>query len=331
METTSFFALVVDQNDGNFEINMQTIGVEDLQKGEVLIKVQFSSLNYKDALACIPNGKVVQSYPHIPGVDLSGTVISSQDPRFQKGQRILVTGFGLGVSHFGGFSQFARVPAEWIVPLPESLELDEAMIIGTAGFTAALSIERLEHNGLHPQNGPVLVTGSTGGVGSFAVAMLATKGYQVVASTGKEEEHDFLYSLGASEIIHRDEVNPNQIRPLSKQRWAGAIDPVGGRSLAFILSSMQYGGSVAVSGLTGGGEFSATVHPFILRNINLLGIDSVNYPIELRKTLWERIGVDMKQTNLIRRIGYRIQLREVPNYIPKILSGQIRGRVIIEL
>lgn len=331
METASFNALVVDQNNGTFTIAERTLKMYDLQAGNVLIEVQFSSLNYKDALACIPEGKIVRTYPHIPGVDLSGTVVSSEDPRFQTGQRVVVTGFGLGVSHYGGFSQFARVPADWIVPLPETLSPAEAMAVGTAGFTAALSIARLESHGLRPDHGPVLVTGATGGVGSIAVAMLAAKGYHVVASTGKNQEHDFLYSLGASEVIHRDELNPEQIKPLNKQQWAGAIDPVGGRSLEFILSSIKYGGSVAVSGLTGGGEFQSTVYPFILRNVSLLGIDSVNYPIELRKALWEKIGETKQKNNWIQQIGRRIALNEIPDFIPQILSGRLRGRIVVEL
>ncbi|SFL43260.1 putative quinone oxidoreductase, YhdH/YhfP family [Paenibacillus sp. 1_12] len=332
MNTNSFDALVVDKQGDQFKVGLQKMKLEELSQGEVVIRVHYSSLNYKDGLACIPNGGVVRSYLHIPGIDLAGTVVSSMDSRFSIDQKVIVTGFGLGVSHSGGFSTIARVPADWIVPLPPALELDEAMVIGTAGLTAALSIERLEHNGLNPQSGAVLVTGATGGVGSFAVALLAARGYRVAASTGKSEEHDYLRMLGAHEIISREALNPSSRRPLEKQAWAAAVDPVGGSSLAYILASLQYGGSVAVSGLTGGGDLPTTVHPFILRGANLLGIDSVHYPIERRYPLWEQIADDLKFNGNLKRIGSRrIRLSEIPTYVENILDGRIRGRVVIEM
>ncbi|MEK3915560.1 acryloyl-CoA reductase [Paenibacillus sp. FSL H7-0331] len=332
MDTNSFEALVVDKQGDDFKIGLQEMKLEDLSQGEVVVRVHYSSLNYKDGLACMANGGIVRSYLHIPGIDLAGTVLSSTDSRFSTDQKVIVTGFGLGVSHSGGFSSIARVPADWVVPLPPALELDEAMMIGTAGLTAALSIERLEYNGLSPQRGTVLVTGATGGVGSFAVALLAARGYQVAASTGKEAEHDYLRSLGASEIISREALNPASRRPLEKQAWAAAVDPVGGSSLAYILASLQYGGSVAVSGLTGGGDLPTTVHPFILRGANLLGIDSVHYPIERRYPLWEQIAVDLKSSGKLNQIGSsRIRLTEIPEYTEKILDGRIRGRIVIEI
>ncbi|MBE1446961.1 putative YhdH/YhfP family quinone oxidoreductase [Paenibacillus sp. OAS669] len=331
MDTETFQALVIDKQGERFEIGVKELTVEDLPEGEVLIRVSFSGVNYKDGLACLPNSSIVRTYPHVPGIDLAGTVVASTDPRFQAGQAVLVTGFELGVSHFGGLSQMARVPADWVVPLPPGLEPHDAMAIGTAGLTAAMSIDRLEHNGLQPGQDPVLVTGATGGVGSFAVALLAARGYHVAASTGKAAEHDYLRSLGAQEIIDRSELSPESIKPLEKQRWAAAVDPVGGKSLAYLLASIRYGGSVAVSGLTGGGAIPTTVHPFILRGVNLLGIDSVQYPAERRYELWKRTAEDLLPTGHLSRIARRIRLDEVPHYAEEILQGRIKGRVIVEL
>ncbi|MDF2963963.1 MAG: quinone oxidoreductase, YhdH/YhfP family [Paenibacillus sp.] len=334
MDTKPFEALVVNHEGDLFEIGMKKLQVEDLPEGEVLIRVHYSGLNYKDGLACRPRGGIVRSYPHIPGIDLAGEVCSSADARFHPGQRVAVTGFGLGVTHFGGFSALARVPADWVVPLPPELQPREAMAIGTAGLTAAISIERLEHNGLQPGQGPVLVTGATGGVGSFAVALLAAKGYEVVASTGKAEAHDYLRALGAREVVGRlGGAGPEAaVKPLEKQQWAGAVDPVGGSGLAFLLASIRYGGSVAVSGLTGGGAVPTTVHPFILRGVNLLGIDSVQYPIERRRALWERMAAELKETGHLERIGSRtVRLQEVPQAAEEILAGGVTGRIVVEL
>ncbi len=325
-----FNALFVDKTDTDFTIGVKKITTDDLPEGDVTIKVAYSSVNYKDGLASIPDGRIVSSYPFIPGIDLAGTVISSDDNRFREGDQVIVTGYGLGVSHFGGFSQYARVPADWIVRLPDGLTLKEAMVFGTAGFTAALSVHRLEENGLHPDKGPVLVTGATGGVGSLAVAMLVKKGYEVVASTGKEAEHEYLKTLGVSSIIHRSELTPGEIRSLGKQRWAGAIDPVGGNTLAYIISTMQYGGSVAVSGLTGGVEVPTTVHPFILRSVNVLGIDSVNCPMDIRIPLWKRMASDLKPNRLL-DIQKEIMLQDLPQSLSLILQGKMRGRVIVKM
>ncbi|NHN28254.1 oxidoreductase [Paenibacillus agricola] len=332
MEVEKFQALVIDKNQEGFHIGLKQMALDNLPEGEVLIRVQYSSLNYKDGLACTPNGGIVRSYPHVPGVDLAGVVITSTDVRFEPGQQVIVTGFGLGVSHFGGFSQVARVPAKWVVPLPAGLQPQEAMLIGTAGLTAAISIELLEHNGLSPEQGSVLVSGATGGVGSFAVAMLAARGYKVVAATGKASEHAYLHALGAREIIGREQLNPEVRKPLEKQQWAAAIDPVGGSSLAFILASLQAGGAAAVSGLTGGVDVPTTVHPFILRGVHLLGVDSVNYPIDRRSSLWEQIARDLKQQGHLEHIArLTIPLREVAHYAEEIRQGRIRGRVVIEV
>jgi len=327
----NFKAFIVNKTDDDFSAEVKTLGLEDLPAGEVVIKVDYSSVNFKDGLASIPNGKIVRSYPFVPGIDLAGTVVRSDDSRFKEGDEVIATSYEIGVSHYGGFSEFARIPGDWIVPLPEGITLKEAMVYGTAGFTAALSVHRLEENGLSPEKGKVLVTGATGGVGSVAVAMLAKRGYQVVASTGKESEHNYLREIGAAEIISREELAGEKIKPLDKQLWAAAVDPVGGKSLTAILSKLEYNGSVAVSGLTGGTDVPATVFPFILRGINLLGIDSVYCPMETRKLLWQRMATDLKPDGLLETIQNEITLDELPGTLASILKGENRGRTIVKM
>jgi acrylyl-CoA reductase (NADPH) len=327
----NFKAFMVNKTDDDFSAEVKMIGLEDLPAGDVVIKVAYSSVNYKDGLASIPNGKIVRSYPFIPGIDLAGTVVRSDDNRFKEGEEVIATSYEIGVSHYGGFSEFARIPGDWIVPLPEGLSLKEAMVYGTAGFTAALSVHRLEENGLTPEKGKVLVTGATGGVGSVAIAMLAKRGYQVVASTGKEAEHDYLHEIGAAEIISREELAGEKIRPLDKQLWAAAVDPVGGKTLSSILSKLDYNGSVAVSGLTGGTDVPTTVFPFILRGINLLGIDSVYCPMETRKLLWQRMATDLKPEGLLETIQNEVELEELPGVLSSILKGENRGRTIVKM
>jgi acrylyl-CoA reductase (NADPH) len=327
----TFRAFVVDKQEDSFTAAVKSITMEDLPEGEVTIKVSYSSVNYKDGLASTPDGRIVSAYPFIPGIDLAGTVVSSSDDRYKEGDKVLVTGYELGVSHFGGFSEYARVRADWIVPLPDGLSLKEAMAYGTAGFTAALSVKRLEDHGTAPQNGPVLVTGATGGVGSMAVSILAKKGYEVAASTGKESEHAYLKQLGATTILSREEVSPEKIKTLDKTRWAAAVDPVGGRTLAYLLSSTQYGGAVAVSGMTGGGNVPTTVFPFILRGISLIGIDSVLCPMQVRKKLWDRMAGDLKPEGLVESIAHEISLDDLPQTLSSILQGKVRGRVVVAL
>ena len=327
----SFKAFVVDKRESDFTVNIKELTIQDLPAGDVLIKVIYSSINYKDGLASTPDGKIVRSYPFIPGIDLAGVVVRSNDARFKEGDEVLSTSYEIGVSHFGGYSEYARIPADWVVPLPEGLSLKEAMIYGTAGFTAALSVQRLEENGVTPNKGSVLVTGATGGVGSIAVAILAKRGYHVVASTGKQSEHDFLIDLGASEILSREDVTGEKIRALDKQLWAAAVDPVGGKTLASILSKITYNGSVAVSGLTGGGDVPTTVFPFILRGINLLGIDSVYCPMETRIALWKRMATDFKPDHLLKVMTKEVTLEELPSYLSSILKGEARGRTIVRL
>ncbi|MGG0791248.1 acryloyl-CoA reductase [Peribacillus simplex] len=326
-----FDALVVNKQDDQFTVNIQQLSLDDLPQGEVLIRVHYSGVNYKDSLAAIPNGNIVSSYPIVPGIDMAGVVVSSEDSRFKEGDEVIATSYGIGVSQSGGYSQFARVPAEWIVPLPDGLTMKEAMIIGTAGFTAALSVLRLEENNLTPEQGSVLVTGATGGVGSFAVSILSKLGYSVEASTGKDSEHGYLKEIGAATIVSREDVYDGKLRALGKQKWSGAVDPVGGEPLASVLSQIKYGGAVAVSGLTAGTSLPATVFPFILRGVNLLGIDSVNCPMDTRLKVWHRLATDFKLEKLQQLIQQEITLEELPDVLPTLLKGEARGRTIVKL
>ncbi|MCA0970767.1 acryloyl-CoA reductase [Halobacillus litoralis] len=325
-----FQALVVDEKGDGVEASLQTLTFDDLPDGDVTIKVHYSSVNYKDGLASIKGGNIVKEYPFVPGIDLAGEVVQSEDDRYNEGDHVIVTSYELGVSHYGGYSEYARVPGEWIVPLPEGLTMKEAMTFGTAGFTAALSIDKMERNGQEPSQGKVLVSGATGGVGSMAVAMLAQKGYEVAASTGKPEEN-YLTQLGASEVLSREDVTPEKIRSLGKQKWAGAVDPVGGETLAAILSNTQYDGNVAVSGLTAGVKVPTTVFPFILRSVNLLGIDSVYYPQEKRVKLWERLASDLKPETLLEEMTETITMSELPDKLSEILRSQTRGRTVVQI
>ncbi len=327
----TFRAFIVSKSENDFSAGVQQISLADLPQGEVTVRVAYSCVNYKDGLAATPDGRVVRSYPMVPGVDLAGTVTESSDTRFSPGDEVIATGHDIGVAHWGGFAEYARLPAAWLVRRPEGLSLREAMALGTAGFTAALSVQRLEQNGLSTGSGRVLVSGATGGVGSTAVGMLAALGYDVSASTGKQSEHQFLTDLGASEILGREEVSTPSSRPLEKERWAAGIDPVGGETLAYMLRTTQYGGSVASSGLTGGSGLQTTVLPFILRGVNLLGIESVNCAQPLREQLWQRLASDLKPRGLTESIGYEIDLEELPGVLALILKGGVRGRAIVRL
>ncbi|MDQ0196361.1 acrylyl-CoA reductase family protein [Paenibacillus wynnii] len=327
----SFQALVIEKSETSFSVTVKPVTLEELPAGEVVIKVSYSSVNYKDGLASIPNGNILRSYPFIPGIDLSGYVVSSTDDRFQEGQPVFASGYGIGVSHYGGYSEYARIPADWVMPLPEGITLREAMIYGTAGFTAALSIQALEEHGIEPDKGKILVTGATGGVGGAAVAMLAKKGYHVVASTGKIDEKEYLITLGAEEVISREEVIGTSVKPLDKQLWQAAVDSVGGNSLAAILSKISYNGSVAASGLTGGTAVPTTVLPFILRGVNLLGIDSVACSAKKRLKVWQRMATDLKPAQLDTLVYREVTLDELPLALEDILKGNIRGRVLVRL
>ncbi|SDK19523.1 NADPH:quinone oxidoreductase family protein [Sediminibacillus albus] len=326
-----FRAYKVNQTDEGFFAGLDTLQKEDLPNAEVLIKVHYSSVNFKDGIANTADNKIVESYPMVPGIDLSGEVVESTDSRFKEGDQVIATSYQIGTGHYGGYSEYARIPADWIVPLPDGLTLQEAMILGTAGFTAALSIQQLEASGLHPGKGKVLVTGATGGVGSTAIAMLAKRGYHVVASTGKESSHGFLQKIGANEIVSREAVFDGKIRPLDKQEWAGAVDPVGGKQLASLLTKLEYGGAAAVSGLTGGTDVPTAVFPFISRGIQLLGVDSVNCPMETRKKVWQRLADDLKPEGLAEHIQKEITLNDLPESLNMILEGRAQGRMVVNL
>jgi acrylyl-CoA reductase (NADPH) len=328
---STFRAFIVNKTDDAFSAAFGELSRAALPKGEVLIRVSYSGVNYKDGLASIPEGKVARSYPLVPGIDLAGVVEESSDARFRAGDEVIVTGYDLGTSHYGGFSEYAQVKADWIVPKPADLTLQESMALGTAGFTAALAVHQLEKNGLKPENGPVLVTGATGGVGSIAVSILYTLGYTVTASTGKASEHDYLHELGAREILDRAVTSAENQRPLEKETWAGSVDSVGGSTLAYLLRTTKYGGSVASFGNTGGFHLSTTVFPFILRGINLLGIDSAYCPIALRRQLWQRLASDLKPTKLLSHIGSEVSFEELPEALAQVLKGGVRGHTIVRI
>ncbi len=306
------------------------LAVDQLGQGEVLVRVQYSGINYKDGLAGSEQGKVARLDPIVPGIDLAGVVEASDDPSVPVGSTVLAHGYDLGVAHHGGYAELARVPAAWVVPMPAGLDPRTAMLVGTAGYTAALSVAALEQHGLTPGDGPVLVTGASGGVGSMAVGMLAARGHEVVASTGKVHEADWLRSLGAAEVIDRSETSPEPGRPLEKERWAGAVDCVGGNTLAYVIRTLRYGCSVAASGLTGGTGLPTTVLPFILRGTNLLGIDSVQTPIGPRRAMWQRIGVDLRPTWLDSLDTQVVGLADLSPQLDRILAGEMRGRVLVD-
>lgn len=326
----TYRALVVDKTDDDFNLAVQQLEDDALPDGEVTIAVECSGLNYKDGLACTPNGRVVASYPMVPGIDLAGSVLESANPAFAPGDRVVATGYELGTAHPGGYAQRARLPAAWLQPLPQTLSPEEAMVLGTAGLTAAISIDIIQSAGIGPENGPVIVTGATGGVGSTAVAMLAARGYEVAASTGKTAEHDFLRDLGASTILDREELAAESKRPIESERWAAAVDPVGGSTTASILRQTKYGGLVALSGLTGGVPLPTNVMPFILRGVALAGVESVYYPAEKRAALWRQMAADFKPGQLQDMVHQRASLEDVPDAAAQILAGQIRGRVLVQ-
>tara|TARA_R110002072_G_scaffold4663_6_gene32500 strand:- start:319 stop:1362 length:1044 start_codon:yes stop_codon:yes gene_type:complete len=304
--------------------------VADLPAGDVLIRVAYSSLNYKDALSARGNKGVTRNYPHTPGIDAAGVVAESLDNRFKPGDEVIVTGYDLGMNTAGGFGQFIRVPADWIVKRPAGLSLAESMIIGTAGLTAALCIEKLLLNGLSVDQGPVLVTGASGGVGSFAVALLSQLGFSVTAMSGSASAHDFLRQLGAGNIIGRDEYTDVNPRPLLKEQWAGAVDVVGGNILFNVCKSLNYGGSVASCGLVAAPMFEASVFPFILRGVNLLGVDSVNVPLSHKSQIWNKLASNWKLSQLA-SLETRIGMAELSDALQSVFKGQSTGRLVLAL
>lgn len=325
-----FRAFVAERADDRVERGVRSFAAVDLPPGEVTVRVSWSSVNYKDGLSTIPNGRVARINPLIPGIDLAGEVIASDDPEIEVGSQILAHGYELGVARHGGYAEYNRLPAGWVVPLPGGLTARDAMTIGTAGFTAALSIARLEGRGLSPSLGPVLVTGATGGVGRTAIAILLERGYETWASTGKAAAHEDLVALGVSGILSREEVTVESPRPLETERWAAAVDCVGGATLPYLLRTLRYGGAVAASGNTGGAEFATTVFPFILRGAALIGIDSAALPIAERRSLWERLATDLRPRALGDR-ATEVTLEGLPDALDGILAGRAHGRWIVRV
>jgi acrylyl-CoA reductase (NADPH) len=326
-----FRALVAERDGDEVRRDLRDLDAADLPEGEVTVRVDWSSVNYKDALAVSPKGRVAQISPLVPGVDLAGEVLVSDVEGVSAGDGVIVHGHDLGVAHHGGFAEVARVPADGVVPLPGGLSARQAMALGTAGFTAALSIVRLEEGGLQPVDGPVLVLGATGGVGSTALSILAGRGFEVHAATGKADEADFLRSLGATEVLSREEPSAESKRPMDSQRWAAVVDPVGGTSLAYALRTTRYGGAVAASGLTGGTDLHTTVFPFILRGISLLGVDSVNTPADTRRRVWERLADDLRPPGLEDQITREIGLDDVDPLLDDVLAGKAKGRTVVRV
>ncbi len=326
-----FKALIVEKaEDGAISQSVQQIGEDRLPQAEVLVDVEFSTLNYKDGLCLTGKGGLVRSYPHVPGVDFAGTVAESADRRYSPGDKVILTGWRVGELWWGGYAQRARVKADWLVPLPEALTTREAMAVGTAGFTAMLAVMALEDHGLAPGGGPVLVTGAAGGVGSIATAILAKLGYEVAAVTGRPETSGYLRHLGARTIVPRETLAEAPTRPLDKETWAGCIDAVGGAMLARVLTQMKQGASVAAVGLAGGAEVPATVIPFLLRGVNLLGIDSVMRPFGDRMQAWSRIARDLDRARLAEMIQ-PAALADLPGLGRAILRGEIRGRIVVDV
>jgi len=322
-------AFVAEQRDGEVLREVRTVPVEDLGEGDVLVAVSWSCVNYKDGLATSPGGKVARLSPLVPGVDLAGTVVEPGGSGLAPGTPVVVHGYDLGVAHHGGFAEYARVPADWVVPLPEGLSEREAMAIGTAGFTAALSVHLLETvGGARPGRGTVLVTGATGGVGSTAVNILAERGYEVAASTAKASAAEWLRSIGANEVLDRKEIEPSG-RPLERERWSWAVDCVGGPTLAYVLATLRHGGSVAASGNTGGAELHTTVFPFILRGVSLLGVDSVQCPLEERTELWRRLAFDLRPRALETIATEEIGLDQLTDALDRVLAGANLGRTLV--
>ncbi len=326
-----FKAYVIDKDaNGKVSGQLTTMSPEQLDGGEVTIRVHYSSVNYKDALAATGAGKIIRRFPCVGGIDMSGEVVTSSDSRFAPGDKVIATSFDIGVAHHGGYAEFARVPAEWVVALPDGLDLMQAMALGTAGFTAALAIIRMEHEGLAPQNGPVVVTGASGGVGGLAIDMLSRLGYPTVALTRKESEADYLLGLGASEVKLMQTVDFAKARPLETAQWAGAIDNVGGQVLHWILATMKQDGVVASIGNAAGFKLETTVFPFILRGVSLLGIDSGYASLSVRERVWHRLATDLKPLHLAAMTRI-VELDALSNCFDDFIAGRAKGRTVVQI
>jgi putative YhdH/YhfP family quinone oxidoreductase len=305
------------------------MNLDELSPGEVVIRSEYSSINYKDALSYNGAGRIMRKFPLNAGIDVAGEVVSSSDPRFKQGEKVLCNSYDFGVAHDGGYSQYCRVPAGWVVPLPQGMNTFEAMCLGVAGFTAGLAVERMQSVGLQPSAGPVVVNGATGGVGSVAIDVLSKLGYRVVALTGKAQEEAYLKGIGAAEVMPRASL-PEKIKPLDRATWAGAVDNLGGDTLAWMLSTMAIGGAVASVGLAQSLSLNTTVMPFILRGVSLLGIDSVNCPMELRREVWRKLAQEWKPRHLAASVR-TIALADLPNVFPEFLKGAVKGRVVVKI
>jgi len=325
-----FKALRIHELDGKAVARIESIGLDDLAAGEVVVRVRYSTINYKDALAATGAGRILRRYPLVGGIDLAGEVVSSADARFRPGDGVLVTGCGLSETHDGGYAEYARMKAEWVIPLPAGIGPDDAMRIGTAGYTAALAIHRLEQNGQAPQNGPVVVTGASGGVGSLAIDMLAGRGYEVVAVSGKPAADDYLKAIGAARILHRGDLNLGK-RPLEAALWAGAIDNLGGEVLTWLTRTVDFFGNIASIGLAASPELHTTVLPFILRGVSLLGVNSVANPRELRLKVWDRIATDLRPRHLERICARTIGWDELLAAFPAYIAGTVQGRTLVRI
>jgi len=326
----SFRAFRIDQKDGELVAEFARLTIDDVSEGEVVVRVGYSTINYKDALAATGTGRILRTFPLIGGIDLAGEVVSSTDDRFAAGDAVLVNGCGLSETRDGGYAEYARLSAESVVPIPDGIDALQAMQLGTAGYTAALAIHRMEQNSQLPENGPVVVTGATGGVGSVAVDMLAARGYEVVAVTGKAEKEDYLKSIGASRVLLRNEIDFGK-RPMEKAQWAGAIDNLGGDYLTWLTRTMKYGGNIASIGLAASHELTTTVLPFILRGVCLLGINSVDTPRDLRLQIWRRIGADLKPQHLDVIASQTISFNELPGAFQAYIDGTVTGRIVVQI
>lgn len=328
---TEFNALVTEQTDKGFQTSLKKRSLDDLPEGDVVIRVAWSSLNYKDALSASGNKGVTRKFPHTPGIDAAGEVVSTSGGPWQPGDQVLVTGYDLGMNTDGGYGELIRVPADWLIRIPQSLDARTAMLYGTAGLTAALCVETLLDTGIEPEQGPVLVTGASGGVGSVSVALLHQLGFEVVAGTSSSDAHDWLKSLGATEFVDREEMSNGTDKPMLKPRWAGVIDSVGGDILFNAIKSLKYGGSAVCCGLAGSAELNGTVLPFILRGVNLLGVDSVELPVEIKDQMWNLLATDWALEKREELVAAEVGLAELPEWFGRILSGKVRGRVLVKV
>jgi acrylyl-CoA reductase (NADPH) len=324
-----FNAIVIDKDDSKQAVTVKSLEQDALPEGDVLVRVDYSTINYKDALAITGASPVVRSFPMVPGIDLAGVVEQSDHPRWQAGDRVVLNGWGVGEAHWGGLAQYARLRGEWLVALPENFDSRQAMIIGTAGYTASLCVDALVDHGIQPGAGEMLVTGASGGVGSIAIALLAKAGYTVVASTGKVAEADYLKSLGASEILDRAELSEAG-KPLQKERWAGVVDAVGGNTLANACAQTRYRGAVAACGLAESPKFPSTVMPFILRGVTLYGIDSVMAPMEPRERAWSRLARDL-DAGTLESVASDISLADAVGVAGDVLAGKVKGRLVVDV